>query len=71
MSHNKDLLASVSDVSTESEFFSPVPKGYKIRRMGLGAPTRLVGKVEHACDGIDTPGQYAEFVKRYKNSRRE
>ncbi len=29
MSENKDLLASVSDTSTESEFFSPVPKGYK------------------------------------------
>jgi len=26
----------------------------------------LVGKVEHTCDGIDTPKQYAEFVKRYK-----
>ncbi|UCG59310.1 MAG: CTP synthase [Phycisphaerales bacterium] len=24
-----DLLASVSDISTESEFFSPMPKGYK------------------------------------------
>jgi len=30
--------------------------GYKI----------LVGKVEHHCDGIDTPQQYAEFVKRVK-----
>jgi len=26
----------------------------------------LVGKVKHTCDGIDTPDQYAEFVKRYK-----
>ena len=26
----------------------------------------LIGKVEHICDGIDTPEQYAEFVKRYK-----
>ena len=26
----------------------------------------LVGKVKHAADGIDTPEQYAEFVKRYK-----
>jgi len=25
----------------------------------------LVGKVEHTCDGIDTPQQYAEFVRRY------
>ncbi len=30
----------------------------------------LVGKVQHTCDGIDTPEQYAEFVKRYKNRNR-
>jgi len=30
----------------------------------------LVGKVKHTCDGIDTPQQYAEFVKRYKKSHR-
>jgi len=35
-----------------------IENGYKI----------LVGKVEHTCDGIDTPEQYAEFVKRYKAS---
>jgi CTP synthase len=29
MSEKKDLLAAVSDTSTESEFFSPVPKGYR------------------------------------------
>ena len=29
MSKDNDLLASVSDVSTESEFFSPTPAGYK------------------------------------------
>ena len=28
----------------------------------------LVGKVKHTCDGIDTPEQYAEFVKRYKKN---
>jgi 3-deoxy-manno-octulosonate cytidylyltransferase (CMP-KDO synthetase) len=31
----------------------------------------LVAKVKHTCAGIDTPVQYAEFVKRYKNSHRE
>ncbi len=30
----------------------------------------LVGKVKHVCDGIDTPQQYAEFVKRYKKEKR-
>jgi CTP synthase len=29
MSKDKDLLASVSDTSAESEFFSPIPAGYK------------------------------------------
>jgi len=29
MSSDKDLLASVSDISTDSEFFSPMPAGYK------------------------------------------
>ena len=29
MSKNKELLASVSNVSTDTEFFSPIPKGYK------------------------------------------
>ncbi|MHC4665074.1 MAG: CTP synthase [Planctomycetota bacterium] len=29
MAKDKDLLASVSDTSTESEFFSPMPAGYK------------------------------------------
>jgi len=29
MAKDKDLLASVSDTSTESEFFSPMPVGYK------------------------------------------
>ncbi|MBA7617617.1 CTP synthase [subsurface metagenome] len=29
MAKDEDLLASVSDISTESEFFSPIPPGYK------------------------------------------
>ncbi len=29
MSNDNDLLASVSDISTDSEFFSPMPEGYK------------------------------------------
>ena len=31
----------------------------------------LVGKVEHTTDGIDTPEQYAEFVKRYKKGQKQ
>ena len=31
----------------------------------------LVAKVKHTCAGIDTPEQYTEFVKRYKDGHRE
>jgi 3-deoxy-manno-octulosonate cytidylyltransferase (CMP-KDO synthetase) len=37
----------------------------QLRVLENGVPI-LVGKVEHTCDGIDTPQQYAEFVKRYE-----
>jgi len=33
--------------------------------------TILVGKVEHTCEGIDTPEQYAAFVKRQARKNRE
>lgn len=47
---------------------SPLEKIEKLEQLrvienGYGI---LVGKVKHTCDGIDTPEQYAEFVKRYK-----
>ena len=29
----------------------------------------LVAKVEHTCDGIDTPEQYKQFVKRYSKGK--
>ena len=37
----------------------------QLRAIENGYPI-LVGKVEHTCDGIDTPEQYAEFVERCK-----
>jgi 3-deoxy-manno-octulosonate cytidylyltransferase (CMP-KDO synthetase) len=37
----------------------------QLRAIENGFPI-LVGKVEHTCDGIDTPEQYAAFVKRVK-----
>ena len=33
--------------------------------------TILVGKVEHTCEGIDTPQQYAAFVKQYLRHTKE
>jgi 3-deoxy-manno-octulosonate cytidylyltransferase (CMP-KDO synthetase) len=29
----------------------------------------LVGTVEHTCEGIDTPEQYAAFVERYRSDK--
>jgi len=31
----------------------------------------LVAKVEHTADGIDTPNQYADFVKRYMKGQKQ
>jgi len=42
-----------------------IEKLEQLRMIELGFPI-LVGKVKHTSDGIDTPQQYAEFVKREK-----
>jgi len=44
-----------------------IEKLEQLRAIENGYPI-LVGKVEHTCDGIDTPEQYAEFVKRHRRS---
>ena len=44
-----------------------IEKLEQLRAIENGFPV-LVGKVKHICNGIDTPEQYAEFVKRYKKS---
>jgi 3-deoxy-manno-octulosonate cytidylyltransferase (CMP-KDO synthetase) len=43
-----------------------IEKLEQLRAIENGFPI-LVGKVKHTCDGIDTPEQYAEFVKRQKS----
>ena len=42
----------------------------QLRAIENGYPI-LVGKVEHTCDGIDTPQQYAEFVERCKGRAKQ
>jgi len=42
-----------------------IEKLEQLRVIEYGFPI-LVAKVAHPCEGIDTPEQYAEFVKRYK-----
>jgi 3-deoxy-manno-octulosonate cytidylyltransferase (CMP-KDO synthetase) len=44
-----------------------IEKLEQLRAIENGYPI-LVGKVKHTCDGIDTPEQYAKFVKRYKKA---
>jgi len=47
-----------------------IEKLEQLRAIENGYPI-LVGKVEHTCDGIDTPEQYAEFVRRCKGRARQ
>jgi 3-deoxy-manno-octulosonate cytidylyltransferase (CMP-KDO synthetase) len=63
--YRKDFLLKITTMpqsmleKTESlEQLRVIENGYKI----------LVGVVEKASDGIDTPDQYAEFVERYKKA---
>ena len=42
-----------------------IEKLEQLRAIEYGFPI-LVGKVKHTCDAIDTPQQYAEFVRREK-----
>ncbi|MHC4302154.1 MAG: 3-deoxy-manno-octulosonate cytidylyltransferase [Planctomycetota bacterium] len=46
-----------------------IEKLEQLRAIESGYPI-MVGKVEHTCDGIDTPEQYAEFVRRCKGRTR-
>jgi len=63
--YRKDFLLKITALPQ-----TPLEKTEKLEQLraienGFGI---LVGKVEHTCDGIDTPEQYAEFVKRCKQS---
>ena len=61
--YRKDFLQKITTLPQ-----TPLEKTEKLEQLrvienGYGI---LVGNVEHTCDGIDTPEQYAEFVERYK-----
>lgn len=60
----RDFLLKITELPQ-----SPLEKLEKLEQLrvienGYGI---LVGKIEHVSDGIDTPEQYAEFVKRQQN----
>jgi 3-deoxy-manno-octulosonate cytidylyltransferase (CMP-KDO synthetase) len=66
--YRKDFLLKITKMQQ-----TPLEKIEKLEQLraienGYGI---LVGKVEHTCDGIDTPEQYAEFVKRYKKAKKQ
>ena len=67
-SYRKDFLVEITktppaslELSEKLEQLRAVQSGHTIK----------VATVEHTCDGIDTPQQYAAFVKRYKNRTRD
>lgn len=63
--YRKDFLLKITsmpqsrlEVAEKLEQLRAIENGFTI----------LVAKASHYCEGIDTPAQYAEFVKRYKNT---
>jgi 3-deoxy-manno-octulosonate cytidylyltransferase (CMP-KDO synthetase) len=61
--YRKDFLLEITGLPQTP--LEKIEKLEQLRAIENGYPI-LVGKVQHTCDGIDTPEQYAEFVKRYK-----
>ncbi|HUV67306.1 MAG TPA: 3-deoxy-manno-octulosonate cytidylyltransferase [Sedimentisphaerales bacterium] len=64
--YRKNFLREITNLPQ-----TPLEKTEKLEQLraiehGYGI---LVGKVKHTCEGIDTPEQYAEFVKRCKKMR--
>ncbi len=61
--YRKDFLLKITALPQTR--LEKIEKLEQLRAIENGFPI-LVGKVKHTCDGIDTPEQYAEFVKRRK-----
>ena len=57
--NESETMTDSSDLLQKAEQLRAIENGYSI----------LVGKVKHTCDGIDTPEQYTNFVKRYLSRR--
>jgi len=64
--YRKDFLLKITKLPQ-----SPLEKTEKLEQLRAieNGFAILVGKIKHTCQGIDTPDQYAEFVKRYKKSQ--
>ncbi len=59
--YRKQFLLQITSLAQTP--LEKIEKLEQLRAIENGYPI-LVGKVEHTCDGIDTPEQYAEFVER-------
>ena len=59
--YRRDFLLGITSLPQ-----TPLEKLEKLEQLRAieNGYTILVGKVEHTCEGIDTPDQYAAFVKR-------
>ena len=62
--YRKDFLLKITSLPQ-----TPLEKTEKLEQLRAieNGFEILVAKVEHSCDGIDTPKQYADFVARYAN----
>ena len=66
--YRKDFLLRITSMPQSN--LEKNEKLEQLRAIENGYPI-LVGKVQHTCDGIDTPQQYAEFVTRYSKKPKE
>ena len=64
--YRRDFLLKITTLPQ-----TPLEKLEKLEQLRVieNGYTILVGKVEHTCEGIDTPEQYTAFVKRYEGQR--
>ncbi len=64
--YRRDFLLKITSLPQ-----TPLEKLEKLEQLRVieNGFTILVGKVEHTCEGIDTPEQYAGFVERYLRDR--
>jgi len=66
--YRKDFLLEITKLPQTT--LEKIEKLEQLRALENGFAI-LFAKVKHTCDGIDTPDQYAEFVKRYKKSSKK
>ena len=64
--YRRDFLLKIAALSQSN--LERIEKLEQLRALENGFAI-LVGKVKYSCDGIDTPQQYAEFVKRVRTGK--